>query len=179
MKSRLPDKDETPLKEDETRLGDEGFLNRWSRRKLDAQQTENNSKDVKVVTVKPEEPVVFPTDADMPPLDSLDEDSDYSGFLSPKVSEKLRKQALHKLFHSASINVRDGLDDYDEDFTEFVKLGEVVTADIKHRMDKEIQGRFEESRQEAVNSDVTEETEKNASQVQASSKSTEAEDEKS
>ena len=38
------------------------------------------------------------TDADMPPIETLTEDSDYTGFMSPEVSEELRKLALRKLF---------------------------------------------------------------------------------
>ena len=78
-----------------------------------------------------ERPVL--TDADMPDLDTLDENSDYSGFLSPGVSDRLRKLALRKLFSSAGFNIRDGLDDYDDDFTRFTPLGDMVTADMKHR----------------------------------------------
>ena len=78
-----------------------------------------------------------PTDADMPPLDSLDENSDYRGFLSPGVSEGLRRRALRKLFMSAAFNVRDGLDDYDEDFTSFEVLGDIVTSDMRHQAEAE------------------------------------------
>ena len=82
-----------------------------------------------------------PTDADMPPVDSLTPDSDYSGFLSPGVSDALRKRALRKLFQSEVFNVRDGLDDYDDDFTQFEKLGDIVTADMRHQL--EMQARRE------------------------------------
>ncbi|MEJ2397780.1 MAG: DUF3306 domain-containing protein [Gammaproteobacteria bacterium] len=140
MKSRLPENDVAPLDEDETRASDENFLSRWSRRKREAQRAEKPSEKVDTQ----------PTDADMPPLESLTEDSDYSGFLSPKVSEALRKKALRKLFHSAGINVRDGLDDYDEDFTEFAKLGDIVTADLKHQLDKKMQKRFEDIEEETL-----------------------------
>ena len=77
------------------------------------------------------------TDEDMPSLDSLGEDSDYSGFLSPGVSEALRRRALRKLFTSAVFNVPDGLDDYDDDFTSFQALGDIVTSDMKHRAEME------------------------------------------
>ncbi len=109
---------------------DEGFYRRWSEKKQAAQQP----------VVELEEPVdeeQQPSDADMPPLESLNEDSDYSGFLSPKVSEQLRQLALDKLFHSAAFNVCDGLDDYAEDFTSFEKLGNVMTADLRHRLEQE------------------------------------------
>ncbi len=77
------------------------------------------------------------TDEDMPPLDSLDQDSDYSGFLYPGVSEGLRRRALRKLFTSAVFNVPDGLDDYDEDFTSFEALGDIVTSDMRHQAEVE------------------------------------------
>lgn len=154
MKSRLPENDVMPLEEDETRASDEHFLSRWSRRKREAQLSEKSAEKPTEITAEAEhKPAVadtLPTDADMPPLESLTEDSDYSGFLSPKVSEELRKKALRKLFHSAGINVRDGLDDYDEDFTEFAKLGDIVTADIKHQLDKKMQERFDDKEEEAV-----------------------------
>ena len=77
------------------------------------------------------------TDEDMPPLDTLGEDSDYSGFLSPGVSEALRRRALRKLFSSAVFNIPDGLDDYDDDFTSFAALGDIVTSDMKHQAEVE------------------------------------------
>ena len=88
-----------------------------------------------VATAVAEEKIL--TDEDMPPLDSLNEDSDYSGFLSSGVSEALRRRALRKLFTSAVFNVRDGLDDYDDDFTSFAALGDVVTSDMKHEAEME------------------------------------------
>ena len=77
------------------------------------------------------------TDEDMPPLKTLTEESDYTGFLSPKVSDELRKLALRKLFHGSKFNICDGLDDYDEDFTKFAKLGDVITAEMRHRAELE------------------------------------------
>lgn len=125
---------------------DEGFLSRWSRRKravgtpesladVDARVDENEipkapSEDI-VETVNEK------TDADMPPVESLDENSDYSQFLSPKVSQTLRSVALRKLFRTAGFNIRDGLDDYDEDFTSFEPLGNTITADMRYHMERE------------------------------------------
>jgi hypothetical protein len=77
------------------------------------------------------------TDEDMPPLDSLGEDDDYSGFMSPGVSEALRTRALRKLFTSGKFNVVDGLNDYDDDFTSFEPLGDVITSDMRHRAEME------------------------------------------
>ena len=113
----------------------EDFLHRWSRRKHEAQQSPTS--DLIVLSDPDTNAERLPTDADMPPLDTLTEDSDYSGFLSPRVSEALRKQALRKLFQSPGFNIRDGLDDYDDDFTTFTELGDIVTADMQHQLDME------------------------------------------
>ncbi len=117
-----------------------GLLGRWSRRKALQQQEkgqptrqDESEQEAELPEAQPE-PVERPlTDADMPSLETLGEDDSYSGFLSPEVSEKLRKVALRKLFHGAGFNIRDGLDDYDEDFTVFQPLGDIVTADMRHR----------------------------------------------
>jgi hypothetical protein len=125
---------------------DEGFLSRWSRRKREVAAPEQPAKvdarvghDVIAKTPAPGavEPPNEKTDADMPPIETLDENSDYSPFLSPKVSEKLRRVALRKLFHTAGFNIRDGLDDYDDDFTFFEPLGNTITADMRYHMERE------------------------------------------
>ncbi len=113
---------------------DDGFVSRWSRLKqAAAAPAEPVAEPVAGQLPAEREPAPL-TDADMPPLESLDESSDYSGFLSEQVSEVLRRQALRKLFHLESFNVCDGLDDYADDFTSFTKLGDIITADMRHQM---------------------------------------------
>ena len=123
----------------------ESTLSRWSRRKLEAQQTTESETPEVFEAATPEttpnddpaaEPPVL-TDADMPDIESLTEDSDFSGFMSPGVSDELRNLALRKLFRAPVFNIRDGLDEYDDDFTTFEKLGDIVTSDMKHRMEME------------------------------------------
>lgn len=109
-----------------------GFLSRWSRRKRQADE-EQAQEPTAPVAADPDPAPPALTDADMPAIDSLDEQSDYSGFLSPGVSDELRQLALRKLFRSAGFNVRDGLDDYDDDFTSFAKLGDIVTREMRVR----------------------------------------------
>lgn len=110
------------------------FLRRWSERKQRAGEDELRPP-------QPMEPAVTAapvlTDSDMPPLESLDEKSDYSVFFSSKVSQELRRQALHKLFHSPTFNVGDGLSDYSEDYTRFEPLGNLITQDRRHRLEVE------------------------------------------
>ena len=81
---------------------DETFLRRWSKRKLEAstateervdaekpQQASTYQQTPSNVESETDQPQMELTDADMPPLETLDENSDYSGFFSPKVSETL------------------------------------------------------------------------------------------
>ena len=132
--------------EEELPRPDESFLQRFHRRKMEARQKglqeipDHAGDDVATVAADDEiEPDPEPTDADMPPLESLTADSDYRGFMSSKVSESLRRAALKKLFLSAQFNVIDELDDYAEDFTTFQALGDLVTADMRHQI--EVQAR--------------------------------------
>lgn len=140
-----------------------GFLGRWARRKQsdrsegEAAVTEVTEATADAVVTEPDsaiatvdesakddgecvpadEPALL-TDADMPPIESLGADSDYSPFLSEGVSKKLRNMALKKLFFSGNFAIRDGLDDYDDDFTRFEPLGDIVTSDMKfHQRRKE------------------------------------------
>ena len=148
----------------------EGPLSRWSRRKLEAREqlrTDNNLQPDKQPVglsdaaaegkiVEPdaiEEPVL--TDEDMPPVESLTEDSDFSQFMSPGVSDKLRNLALRKMFHAPSFNIRDGLDEYDEDYTFFEPLGDIVTCDMKHQMEM-LEKKKQEEAEALVDEDIDE-----------------------
>jgi hypothetical protein len=113
------------------------FLRRWSRRKRRAR---NGPAPEPAPTAarersQPVESRVL-TDADMPPVESLEADASVAEFFSPGVSEALRKAALRRVFRSARFNVLDGLEDYDEDFRSFEALGDVVTADLRHRLEQ-------------------------------------------
>ncbi len=127
-----------------------GFLSRWSQRKLQTrddqelpveaglQEADELPADVPAAEIAAADEVEkLLTDEDMPPIESLTEASDYSGFMSEGVSEELRRLALRRLFRSAAFNVVDGLDDYDDDFTSFEKLGDIVTSDMRFQMEEE------------------------------------------
>ena len=124
-------------------VSDEPFLERWSRRKRELDEADITGEDaeaaavVPAVETPPAEPVL--TDADMPPIESLDSESDYSPFMSPGVSEHLRTRALRKLFHLPAFNITDGLNDYDEDFTGFTSLGDTVTHEMKRMLKRELE----------------------------------------
>jgi len=77
-----------------------------------------------------------PTAPALPDLESLGPDSDYSAFLGPDVDLSMRRAALRKLFRSPKFNVLDGLDDYCDDFTQFAPLAGIVTADMRHHVER-------------------------------------------
>lgn len=117
------------------------FLQRWSERKQASRVGEPASSRADGVPAVAADADSLPgktpldelTDADMPPLDSLDEHSDFTGFLSPKVSEALQRQALRKLFQLPSFNATDGLNDYDEDYTRTSVLVDWVADRLAER----------------------------------------------
>ena len=122
----------------------EDFLERWSRRKL---ETQPGGQDVAAGELHEanspaplaDEPEQVLTDADMPPIESLDKDSDYAPFLSPGVSDDLRQQAMRKLFAQPEFNITDGLNDYDEDYTQFGGLGKIITHEMKRVLQRELE----------------------------------------
>lgn len=52
----------------------------------------------------------------LPPVDQIREDDDVSRFMQADVSEGIRREALRQLFRQPKFNLRDGLDDYDDDY---------------------------------------------------------------
>ena len=168
--------------ESRTPLDAEGPLRRWARRRREVAREAQGDAQVRPRDIPEHAPNVRQsagqsagdspgpgaveekalTDEDMPPLDALDEDSDYSGFLSPGVSEALRRRALRKLFSSAVFNIPDGLDDYDDDFTSFAALGDIVTSDMKHQAEVEA----ERARQARSDAEPAPETEDGSSPVE-------------
>ncbi len=137
---------------------DAGFLARWSRRKRAAEAPEQATKATATAThasevpdaqISRDTPVAEKTDADMPPVDTLDENSDYSDFLSPKVSEELQRVALRKLFHLPKFNIVDGLDDYSGDYRNFTPLDDIKTV-VKHYTAENNKGQGQVAREQAT-----------------------------
>ena len=65
---------------------------------------------------------------DLPPVESLNKESDFKAFLADGVPEELKRAALRKLWLSdPAFAFRDGLDDYDENFRIVDKM--LATAD--------------------------------------------------
>lgn len=141
----------------------EGFLTRWSRRKAlsrqgeelpealadadeDAQEAGDAATGVSPIAedaapaqAEGEKDLAAEETPELPPLESLDENSDYSAFLGKGVPPDVKQQALQKLFHSPKFNVRDGLDDYDWDFSNPEPLGNIITAEMRYRVERELE----------------------------------------
>ena len=148
---------------DDTQSEQEGFLTRWSRRKTLSRQGEElpepeagtDAEQREAELPAREAPPVAAEDAaesleeggdaaagaevELPPLESLGENSDYSAFLRGGVPTDLKQKALRKLFHSPKFNIRDGLDDYDWDMSNPEPLGSVITAEMRYRMERELE----------------------------------------
>lgn len=142
----------------ERERADEPFLKRWSRLKADGAAATGHQAPVPApdqATARPpqdgaEPEPLPPGDEDMPPLESLDESSDFSGFMSPRVSAALRKQALRKLFRSPKFNVISELDDYIDDYRNFPALGDILTSDMKHAAARLLEKQLEAGEAEAA-----------------------------
>lgn len=123
----------------------QSFFSRWSQRKAEHRESEITE----ATQIAAEEPVeatdstlatnqagdieeVVLTDEDMPDIESLDQNSDFSQFFSSGVSDELRDLALQKLFRLPEFNLRDGLNDYDEDFSKMPELAEAVVAKLRN-----------------------------------------------
>ncbi len=94
----------------------EAFLSRWSRMKREQPADEKKAE--------PEAPApALPPS--LPPVDSVTPESDFAGFMHPKVKDELRRLALKKLFTDPHFNVPDPFEPFSGDWT-----GEALTPDM-------------------------------------------------
>jgi hypothetical protein len=118
---------------------EEGLLKRWSRRKLEQrereryavppQPEEESGGKTDVATTGERSPADAPpaaaqTVADLPPIESLTRDSDFTVFLREGVPDDLRNLALRKLWRSDPVFANlDGMLEYGEDYSQWFKPG--------------------------------------------------------
>lgn len=74
------------------------------------------------------------TDEDMPPLESLGPESDYSMFMARNISSALRSRALKRLFAAPEFNRICLCAEYAEDYTNFTPLGGIVPHDMARQI---------------------------------------------
>ncbi|WP_010447893.1 DUF3306 domain-containing protein [Vibrio rotiferianus] len=127
------------------------FFSRWSKRKLEETTTE--STEVKVVdsveSTEPEtayaqqelstEAEASAAEAPAKETEAQDKSSETTNpeemsvaqLLVSEASESVKKAALRKMFLSEEFNVRDGLDDYDDDYSNLKSLSEGVAETLR------------------------------------------------
>jgi hypothetical protein len=121
----------------------EGGFRRWSRRKHEARIALRREKTSSDAVAEPAPAETVPdrvlTDADMPPIDSLNEQSDFSPFMSPGVSDALRQAALRRLFRSPQMNVLCELEGEFFDARGYTPLGNIVTHEMRAALEREME----------------------------------------
>jgi uncharacterized protein DUF3306 len=96
----------------------EKFLTRWSRLKQEKNLPEkSDDKDDSPAPV-------------LPAIDKLTPESDFTGFMHPKVEDALRRVALKKLFSDPHFNVPDPYEAYSGDWTVGEPISEEVLAGL-------------------------------------------------
>jgi hypothetical protein len=108
-----------------------GFLSRWSQRKLE--QPDDSDKELAQqdnLTDKADEPLsnkdVEQTSEEVEQQKPIWQQDD--------VDADTKKAALRELFSKPEFNIRDGLNEYDDDFTQFASLGNIVTNEMKRML---------------------------------------------
>jgi hypothetical protein len=97
----------------------EKFLSRWSRLKNDSKDPAQKTGEAPAKTEEAPLPV-------LPQLDKLTPESDFTGFMHPKVEDGLRRAALKKLFSDPHFNVPDPFEPYSGDWT----VGEPISEEM-------------------------------------------------
>ena len=130
----------------------EDFLRRWSRRKHERAADAEKPKPVE----NKEDAAAKPA-APLAPVDKLTHDSDFAGFMQPKVEDALRRAALKKLFNDPHFNIPDPFEPYSGDWTGEALPPEMLATlnqaktllfDKQHEEPKQEQARAEEKNEE-------------------------------
>ncbi|MEZ8167890.1 DUF3306 domain-containing protein [Vibrio tasmaniensis 1F-187] len=140
------------------------FFSRWSQRKLDESTDEPLEVEQTLEAAAPQslESEASETNEDVHVADVQDpapeatEDLSVAQLLVSEASESVKKAALRKLFLSEEFNVRDGLDDYDDDYSNLKSLSEGVAETLRDWVkDKTEEDTVNEPEQAADNEEET------------------------
>jgi hypothetical protein len=117
-------------------------LARWSRRKLAAALETAPPAASSPTAASPSPTVASPTAAvpasavELPPVESLTFDSDFTAFLKPGIDPTVKRAALKQLFRDPRFNVMDGLDTYIDDYTKADPIPQNMLAELLERFDR-------------------------------------------
>jgi len=116
----------------------EAFLDRWSRRKQEhAQQAATPPAPPPSADAAPAAP--------LPPVDSLQPESDFTPFMAKDVGPETRRAALKRLFADAHYNVPDPFEPFSGDFT----VGEPIPEEMLKNLNHAKRLLFDETKQPA------------------------------
>ncbi|HTP95304.1 MAG TPA: DUF3306 domain-containing protein [Burkholderiales bacterium] len=104
----------------------EDFLRRWSRLKHEAATPPAVPAEAGQVA----KPAGEAASVELPPLESLTPESDFSVFMQPQVDDNLRRSALKRLFQDPRFNQMDGLDIYVGDYTALDPIPDEMLAQL-------------------------------------------------
>jgi uncharacterized protein DUF3306 len=104
----------------------ETFFAHWSRLKKTTAELGQNPP------VAAPAPAAASSPVELPSIESLTSESDFTGFFRGKVDEKLRRAALKKMFQDPHFNVMDGLDVYIDDYSIPDPIPETMLAKLEH-----------------------------------------------
>ena len=102
----------------------EAFLSRWSRLKREAPAKDKELEEKKEAQARPA-PV-------LPPVESLTPESDFAGFMNPKVEDALRRVALKKLFSDPHFSTPDPFEPFSGDWT----AAEPISAELLAKLNQ-------------------------------------------
>ena len=100
----------------------EAFLSRWSRLKREAPEREKAIEEKQQAEAQP-----APA---LPPVETLTPQSDFAGFMHPKVKEELRRMALRKLFSDPHFSTPDPFEPFSGDWTVGEPIGQELLAKL-------------------------------------------------
>lgn len=103
----------------------EKFLSRWSRLKHENENRLPEKKEDASGSASNETPAPV-----LPPVDKLTPESDFTGFMHPKVEDALRRAALKKLFSDPHFNVPDPYEPFSGDWTGGEPISEEMLATL-------------------------------------------------
>ncbi len=140
---------------------DEAFLGRWSRRKRAGGAGRGGEAPAEQRPVAPDASAEEASEAatsktpdevtaDLPDIDSLDKDSDFTPFLREGVPEHLKNLALRKLWRSNPVFANlDRLNDYDDDYTQMFTAAVAKTVKTVFKVGKGVAEPDEEAAEAA------------------------------
>lgn len=135
----------------------ENLLGRWSRVKREQEQRSQETASVPQKTEAQERP------PELPPLDQLTPESEFSGFMHPKVEDALRRAALKKLFADPHFNIPDPYEAYSGDWT----VGEPIPDAMMATLDQARTLLFSDKQREEADAKDAAEAQAKAAEEQA------------